>query len=81
MHLGVNRYSSSSSAGGSFLQDAFSYSAQSVFPKVFVIANGLNDTSTEADVLPTSFASSVPTADVSASPLISFRLGDTYTGE
>ena len=73
----------STSASGSFFQDAFSYSAISVFPKVFFIINGLIDTSTEADVLPTSFASSSPSesTDISSAPLLSFRLGDTYTGE
>ena len=71
----------SSSAGGSFFQDAISYDACNTIPRVITINNALVDTSTVADVLPTSLASATATGILTQAPLISFQLGTQYTGE
>ena len=76
-----SNFSSSTSAGSSFFVDGFSFTANNPQGRALIIEDALTDTSTVADVLPTSLASTTPTTFSSAAPLISFRLGTTYTGE
>ena len=69
------------SAGGSFFQDSGFSRTASVQPRGIIYNDALNDTSTVADVLPTSFASLTPDTFSNSMPIIFFRLGTQYTGE